>query len=840
MRKNLVFVLLLSGLLNTPVSAQSTDLRELFLAAESYYLFEEFDEALPLYLRVYRQSPDNDNISFKIGVCYLNNPYEKEKSIFYLEKASQNISPKYKDNNFKETDAPLEVLYYLGNAYRVNNMLDKAKESYNRFLDLLDTKIYDDVLVKEQLKAVEVAENLMKKPVDMDVEALPGIINSRFADKNPVLSGNEQHLVFVSRLQFYDAVFYSEKVNGEWTNPRNIIPELEVDGDVFPTSLSWDGTELYVYRNDNFIGNIYSSRRVGDTWTPLQKLNDNINTKYWESHACINKDGNLLYFASNRIEGYGGLDIYLSQKMPDGTWGTPVNLGPTINTKYNEDTPFITEDGSKLFFSSYGHYNMGGYDVFMSIRKEDGTWAEPRNLGYPINSTDDDLFFNPVKNGTIAYYPRYKEDGFGRHDIYRYKIYGPDNPRQYLITGYLDFPGETTDTSDIVISVNDPESGKSLVNINPYQDGSFQFEIPAGSYDLIIKSKKFIEHLQKLEVSQSTPHSGIIMPGKISLVPAPPPPVPVDADKMLTLKDTLIEVDSGDKVRLRFDAERGSTVIINVYNDSLLISSDTIDSSRRRETFDFQPLPGTNIVEFILTDKDGNTIVKKAEVIFKPRIKEVSEKDSVTAPEMVLPATSPDITETDSYPGFYRELLDLCPEGNLKNFLENIDLEKEEITTREELISYLQKNAGSHGYTQGEVCKLMSALYNKEQPDEFLQKLLPFTSGNLREFLSGLDLEKAGIKSVEDLIDYILHNAEKHNYQVDDLWDAIINLISSSGEATELKEAIETKTGRKGLIRSIIYTGFVFLLLGVIILFLIWKERRKKKKNELIKGTGGH
>ncbi|MGC9341070.1 MAG: tetratricopeptide repeat protein, partial [Bacteroidales bacterium] len=266
--KKICFALLLMLVVFKPSHAQEVDYKELFLAAESYYLFEEFNEALPLYMRIHRQFPENDNINFKIGVCYLNDPFQKDKSISYLEDAVENINPKYKENNFKEEAAPLESLFHLGNAYRVNNQLDKAKEYYQKFLEKMDPEVYDAELVQDQIDACDVAKKLMSKPVDYDVESLGGTINTRFSDVNAVVSGDETRMAFISELQFYDAVFYTEKKDGEWTPPRNIIPELGVDGDVYPTSMSYDGTEMFIYRNDEFIGNLYSSKLVDGKWTP--------------------------------------------------------------------------------------------------------------------------------------------------------------------------------------------------------------------------------------------------------------------------------------------------------------------------------------------------------------------------------------------------------------------------------------------------------------------------------------------------------------------------------------------------------------------------------------------
>ena len=147
----------------------------------------------------------------------------------------------------------------------------------------------------------------------------------------------------------------------------------------------------------------YVSRFVKYSWTPVEKLNKNINTKYYESHASVSSDGKKLYFTSNREGGQGELDIYVSEKDAAGEWGPAVNLGPTINTTYNEDTPFITDNDSLLYFCSEGHNSIGGYDNYRS-RFIGSHWAIPGNLGYPVNSTDDDKFYQPAENGEYAYY----------------------------------------------------------------------------------------------------------------------------------------------------------------------------------------------------------------------------------------------------------------------------------------------------------------------------------------------------------------------------------------------------------------------------------------------------
>jgi len=369
-------------------SQEDIDLKEKFLEAESYFLFEEYTEALPAYLILNENDPTNDNINYRIGVCYLNITYEKEKSIEFLEKASKNITLDYKEGSFKETRCPLEVYFFLGDAYRVNDNLDKALENYHKFMNELNEEVYNKHIVEEQILACERAKKLKESPIYYNSVNLGDIINDRYPNFNPVVSRDESMIIFSSKLPFYEAVYFSKKVEGEWTIPVNLIPYFGIDEDAFPTSISSDGKELYIYRNDEFDGNLYISRYDGDVWSPIEKLNENINTKFWESHACISPDGKTLYFTSNRKDTYGGLDIYKSERnSPSEEWGPAKNLGKVINTEYNEETPFLSEDGKTLYFSSYGHYNMGGYDIFYSTLLDNNKWAVPLNMGYPINTT---------------------------------------------------------------------------------------------------------------------------------------------------------------------------------------------------------------------------------------------------------------------------------------------------------------------------------------------------------------------------------------------------------------------------------------------------------------------
>ena len=457
--------------INNVIAQSKSENKNSFFEAESWALFEAYKDALPLYQQLLKTFPDNANYQYRIGLCYLNITGEKDKAIGYLEEAVKNINPKYKEGNFREQGAPYDALYYLANAYHINNQLDKAIETYKLFKQNLNPRIYDSTIVNMQIQSCYNAKELMSKPHYIKAENLGNIINGSNSEYNPVISDNEDLLVFMRSGAFYDALLYSTKVNGQWTVPQNMNEILRVDRDLFPTSLSHDGKTLYLYSSANYDGDIYTSNFENGTWMPIVRLNSNINTKFWESHASVSRDNKKLYFTSNRKGTLGGLDIFVSTRDLTGDWGSATNLGTVINTPYNEETPSLANEDKTLFFSSRGHYNMGGYDIFYSTLLENGEWSVPVNVGYPLNTTDDDVFFKPLNNGYVGYYSANRPEGFGQTDIYRIEIFNDNNPRRFFVNGIVNVDGfnketvkisfaKTTDSRIIQQIFSDSETGK--------------------------------------------------------------------------------------------------------------------------------------------------------------------------------------------------------------------------------------------------------------------------------------------------------------------------------------------------------------------------------------------
>jgi hypothetical protein len=413
--------LLMSAVFSLWLCAQENEsLQTTFLEAEYFLMNEDYSDALSGYLQIYEKMPDNSNIAYCIGLCYLNITGKKNLAVSYLEAASKNISAMHKEGSLNEVTAPYDALFYLASAYRINYKFDKARETLVKYSGTLLPDDQENLdFIKHEIEVCDMAKRLIANPVSYTEENAGQLFNDEKSNFNPIISADNKSFAFMVSLKFYDAVMFSRFMNGKWTAPVNITPEIQSDGDFYISCLSSDGKMLFLSKDDDYNSDIYFSSFTGDAWTRTVKMNKYINTKYWESHGFISEDGTLLIFASDRPGGFGGLDLYISHKV-NGDWGPAVNLGPEINTQFNEDRPFLINNARTLFFSSQGHENIGGYDLFRSDVQTNGLWSRPKNLGYPLNTPDDNMFFMPIGDGKSGYYSVMRETtGYGKEDIYK-------------------------------------------------------------------------------------------------------------------------------------------------------------------------------------------------------------------------------------------------------------------------------------------------------------------------------------------------------------------------------------------------------------------------------------
>jgi outer membrane protein OmpA-like peptidoglycan-associated protein/tetratricopeptide (TPR) repeat protein len=410
--------------------------------------FPLYPQALEAYLKANAFNPNNGDLNYKIGICYLNSNM-KFKALEYFEKA-------YK---LKPTVSP-DIQFYIGRGSQLAQEWDKAIKAYEAYKNSLNTKtdMPRIMAVSKHIEECRHAKKLVAKPVRVWIDNLGPNVNSQYPDYGMIMNADASEIYFTSRRpnttgggkdefinEYFEDIYKSKKEGKDYTPAENAGPPLNTKGHDATVALSPDGSKMLIYIDDKGDGNIYESVRKGDTWSKPKKLNSEICSPYHEPSAWYSPDMRKLYFVSDRpLSGKGepkDKDIYVATWNPKKEiWDNVTRLPETINTRYDEDGIFLHPDGKTLYFSSNGHNTMGGYDIFYSVLQDDGSWSTPVNLGYPINTPDDDVFFVVAANGKHAYMTSFRENGFGEKDLYKVTFLGEEkqpmlNTEEILLAG---------------------------------------------------------------------------------------------------------------------------------------------------------------------------------------------------------------------------------------------------------------------------------------------------------------------------------------------------------------------------------------------------------------------
>ncbi len=457
--------------------------------ADQKFIKNNFEAALDDYLSLLELDPKSPKYNYNIAVCYLNTNINKTKAIPYLELLLRNST--YDPN----------ALYLLGRAYSYAYRFDEALESYSKFRRFGKGTIENLQDVDRQIQFCINAKELIKFPVDVTFENLGTAINSPYADYYPYVPSDESFIMFNSRRAGLDdenmkddgtyaaSIYLSKVEEGKFGRAKSLkVPIKKVKGEQEIIGLTGAGDLMLVYyTNEKGEGDIYSvAFNKDEVPQSARKLGENINSsKAQEIAASVNNEGTILYFASNRSGGMGGTDIYKANKLPNGKWGLPQNLGPKINTPYDEDFPNISPDGKTLYFSSNGYTSMGGYDIFKAeMNAETEQFSNPRNLGYPINTPQNNYNFRVSNNGEYGYMSALRPEGLGDLDIYRIKFNSVET-RYSVVKGNLYSSDSTSqlDLSSVFISVTDTKSKSRIGNYLPNQtSGTYLIILPPGEY----------------------------------------------------------------------------------------------------------------------------------------------------------------------------------------------------------------------------------------------------------------------------------------------------------------------------------------------------------------------
>ncbi len=463
----------------------------------------QYEEAATIYLRMLREIPGSYNLKFRIGYCYLYSFGRTEEAIRYLEKASENVSFDSDPGSLRDKEAPADCYLLLGIAYQRNDWFNKARNAYKSYLEIIPEDYYRRKIAKQYLKSIENARSLMASPIVLEKSNLGREINSNASNVNAVLSGDGRTMAYTNITRRGFDVFVVRKAGDSWGRSRNISRQLRRDY-LLTSSLSYDGNELYLIYYLPDASDIYHSIFEDGEWSRARRFGSPVNSRHNETHASVSANGQTLYFTSNRPGGFGGLDIYRATLDSRGRWRDVENLGPGINTPFNEETPFITTDGNYLYFSSEGHNSMGGYDVFYADLSNP---SEVHNLGYPINNADDNLFYFPIGDGNTGYISLWDEQGFGQKDIYLVKLYDtdplvadhdPDTPVM-VDTDLPDtlFVPDTIELPDTYVSTEQP----FIAEIAEYEEDVY---IPATDTDPVLPVRVPLEYDEGPRINERT------------------------------------------------------------------------------------------------------------------------------------------------------------------------------------------------------------------------------------------------------------------------------------------------------------------------------------------------
>ncbi len=490
------------------------------------------------YLFSQQYNTNHAELNYKLGVCYLFTD-DKYKAIDFFHKAYI-LDP--------EVSGDIHLL--LGRAYQLVLEFDKAIEHYSNHMEVLDLseqEAYSAVMTK-YLAECQSGKNLSKKPVRVILQNPGEAINSKFDDYNPIFAYNDTALFFTSRRpfekskrnlidnKFNEDIYISDYNGGSFDQAVRLEKPYNSENNDALVGISVEGDKILIYKGNIQGGDlrITTFNPEKNKWSRPKGFRSKIKSKDGETSACLSPDGQELYYISRNTElSLGGKDILRSTRDAKGKWKDPVNLGGEINTPYDEEGVFITPNGRFLYFASQGHNSMGGFDIFRSERKTNGEWSAPQNLGYPINTPDDEVFYITDQTGSYGYYSTIREGGIGSKDIYKViylgsekelifttrdqLVAGPDTEKTgfltlprlldldstFLLTGHvLDTIGDDLPVFSKLTFIDPLEGSQDAFAISDSATGKFTARLPqAKVYGVEINAPGYLYFLDILDLS---------------------------------------------------------------------------------------------------------------------------------------------------------------------------------------------------------------------------------------------------------------------------------------------------------------------------------------------------
>ena len=472
-------LVLVSFILSLSIVAQNTTIssKDEFKTVKQLIKSEKYSEAIP-HINNLLAKHDNGNYNYLMGKCLLNINDKKQDALSYLIKANKRISKDY-DKAYNYTAAPTEAVFLLAKAYYNNYKFHKALSHTSKYKKLEGAANENEDVILFEKRCIN-ALKIYNDPIKIKSEKISASINTPLNDFSPLLNADENIMVFTSNIEDANVnnIYISHKTNNVWSRLEGISSNINSMGSITAVALSADGNQLIIKKNDDGIDNLYMSRFNGE-WSVPEKLNENINTKYNETYASFSDNGDRLYFVSDRKGGFGGKDIYFSNIMPNGEWAKAQNMGETINSEYNETGVFIHYGGYSIFFSSDRPTSLGGYDLYFSDLLDENKWSTPLNMGYPLNTVNDNINYFISKDLKRVYTSFKKKNSKTGTDIYKINLLSSLKRTSVVIKGFIrDTQGNVI--KDEIINLRERKSNKFIGSYTPNAEGEYTFILSEG------------------------------------------------------------------------------------------------------------------------------------------------------------------------------------------------------------------------------------------------------------------------------------------------------------------------------------------------------------------------
>ncbi len=469
----------------------------------------KYAEAITALKKAVSMAKDYEDAWNLLGTAYQNNRNYAEaiEAFTQLEKVNPNYWPWY--------------LYQMAQCHEGLNHTDEAVRLYTLFQEKY-SKAPDRTIFHHQAKFriayVKGRAELLKMPNTMkDPENLGAIVNSSSDDYFPQIDPTGTKLYFTSQRQsrlsantttdgnYGEDVYYVQRAGNTWAPPTLLPEPINSRNNDGAATFSGDG-QVMVYgqcSTEESIGScdLYISTLDGDQWSAPVNLGNVVNSKDWDAQANLSADGTKILFSSDRPGGYGGEDIYMVEKNQFGDWGVAQNLGPIINTPYNDKSPYLAPDGRTLYFSSSGHPGFGGFDLFKSTF-ENMKWTNPVNLGRPLNSEGDDNYFTISASGEHAYFASTRAGGSGMTDLYQIEIPEALRPQPTVVITGVVTNAKTGQKISAWVLVEDIVTGDMIAtNKSNSNTGEYLIVLPAGrNYSVSANRDGFFFYSQNFDV----------------------------------------------------------------------------------------------------------------------------------------------------------------------------------------------------------------------------------------------------------------------------------------------------------------------------------------------------